>query len=977
MKPSIKIFKSVIIAYIFLGVFLGEAFDFFKIFIPKIYNFYLNNLNRDILFLILYYIILFLIYFNWSVLSKKIKLILKSKRIDILVTLIFGLLISFKLDIFILLKKVKFPDSLNSYEKILDKIILIDNKYNNLLSTIIIGILIIYITFYLNKYVKKKVIELNLKKSGYLSDDPINNFYEDKFDFTDLADRFSDQLYNQGHSDSLIFALDAPWGTGKTSFINLCFDKLKKKHNHQILMYTFNVSDINNYDNFIEKFTIDLVHFLKNEIFLPELQPLLFKYMKAIKKSNFTQAAKGFNLSISLFGYTLDSLFYALEETLKNINRKIIIVIDDMDRIDYNSMKSILVLLKRFYKLPNISYLICYDTDNISNQSYSSYRGRQSNKKNEIIEYLEKYINIKASLFLKLDDVRNYFLDEYKKICKVNDETKSLVFEKIILGIEKIFFQEDYFQYQFFIGNPRKIKRLLNLIITLNLEDTDFKNFDINIEDFVNLLLIYLYYPSIFRRIIDTELSTYKPYFTRNNEDKNTELYCGFLNELDHKQQFLLNKVFELPKNQYDYRLGNEFNSSAYIKKNLLMYIDLILSNKKPNIIEQVSFYESLLEKLFNKKSNLEEILLLEEFKVNNNDETHSNLWRHIVNSKRNLFYPGLSDLIINYAISILPNYSIVSLNNISRFGFRKEFISYIVTFLDDKGWIDQNGKITNNNYEGNVKKISDMIFGENKHTSILEIIGSRDKGILGFYDLLNFRYLCNSRNTSLQNIPKALTKHNNALNPTSGLSSELIVPELENISIKIFEIFKQNYIDSETNFIDELDKLNPEDMYSTYKGNMSLSEIDESVLFIKQAIQVQIINQLCSDKLDINLGCGYYKINLNGNEKNIKELMNTYLFKVCFTIKDQSIVSFLKLLVLLYPRNCENMNTKELRSIYTPILYNIFDKKMLFDHWKMIKSNNLIKQYRPESLKILNISFNFLVRKVIKIMHKITNEEV
>ena len=85
--------------------------------------------------------------------------------------------------------------------------------------------------------------------------------------------------------------------------------------------------------------------------------------------------------------------------------------------------------------------------------------------------------------------------------------------------LENIFRSHDFFHYQDFLGDIRKLKRLINTMLLFEIGKTDFKHSDFNKEDLIHLLLLYVNYPNIFRKIYNTEegekTGSFRWYFDR------------------------------------------------------------------------------------------------------------------------------------------------------------------------------------------------------------------------------------------------------------------------------------------------------------------------------------------------------------------------------------------------------------------------------------------------------------------------------
>jgi hypothetical protein len=84
---------------------------------------------------------------------------------------------------------------------------------------------------------------------------------------------------------------------------------------------------------------------------------------------------------------------------LANLNKKVIVVVDDLDRLGFSAIKDVLFAIKKSFTLPNVSYVLCYDTENLIPADENV---------DKIMEFLEKFINVKIGLYLDAETLRRF-----------------------------------------------------------------------------------------------------------------------------------------------------------------------------------------------------------------------------------------------------------------------------------------------------------------------------------------------------------------------------------------------------------------------------------------------------------------------------------------------------------------------------------------------------------------------------------------
>ena len=108
-----------------------------------------------------------------------------------------------------------------------------------------------------------------------------------------------------------------------------------------------------------------------------------------------------------------------IADKLKDIDRKIVVAIDDIDRLDSNELFEVLRLIRNTANLPNLIFLVTYDKDYVIKQL-----------KNKVISnpdlYLEKIINVEVMLPKVMG---------YELISMIYSDLEKMVDENVVLSI--------------------------------------------------------------------------------------------------------------------------------------------------------------------------------------------------------------------------------------------------------------------------------------------------------------------------------------------------------------------------------------------------------------------------------------------------------------------------------------------------------------------------------------------------------------
>lgn len=952
---------TTLIKAVIFGLLSTESWYFSKIICSKLIEYIAtSNYEHWVLILSILGLLLAVVYLYARDFISNISKILKSGRLDIFVAFCSGILISLSFG----------GIGAGIYTKIIS-ILTIRQLLVLIALPLLIGLAI------LTRIIQVYFAEKQKKEPPFfISDIEQKSKKDDLLGFSDEAERFAERIFNQGSPDSMVFGIDAPWGIGKSTFVNLCKEYWKDNQGDEAIVYSFNPLRYEDRTNLLEKFVDGLIRVIQKNSFVPEIRPLISKY------SRFIRGAKG---SFSVFGfeilpgtYTVDDAFEDLETALLSFNKKIIIVVDDLDRLNFSAIKDVLFAIKKSFTLPNISYVICYDTENIS------VLEKERPDIEKVTEFLEKFVNVKVSLYLDSLILSNYVSKNLAKVLDGNSQADPILVSKAIGGLIEIYKSNDYHHYLPFIGDVRKLKRLINTLLLLEIEKADFDNSDLNNQDLIHLLLIYINYPNVFRKIFNTETQGKRGFFSvvvpyddgypkdtksglygssNENTYKNSVEYTEYINSIPENQKFLLDKVFNTSQRLENTNIDSVsqeikhsyacFNGGWMDGKNLEEYLNLIVKLSKPQKHSQYRFYLNCKNEIVSGKS-VEEVLSKDEFSYSNSENIHEQFWRVVTNSSYE-FNGVISAKLIKYLLENIPNYSLFTYKDIG-VGLRDDLNFFLIKLLDTAGWADQNGK-RRANTEENISEIAEWIFGEKRHigNSVIETLGKEDRGVLGLYDLLAFRLFCSAdRGGDIFNLTRSLSKHASPDAPTEGLTSNIAIEEMREISQKTFKIFEDQYINKDLNIFKVIDEVTLSNLTGKYQSFVQgkidsgeIKDVDRIVAELKSRMKSFITYQLGNSLISLGVGCGYYDQTGKEDKKSISIKFNDYLFEKCFNpITDQKNCEYFVDYLLI---NFTSTFASEADDKYTPHINEftkVLDSNKLAQYWKLngvaIKALNL-----------------------------------
>jgi len=773
------------------------------------------------------------------------------------------------------------------------------------------AILLLFCFILLSPFLQKRSSSKKQTSKLYLiADEEIEDKKDDLLTNGVQAKSFAETVLASGSHPGLVFGVDGSWGVGKTSFINLV-ERYWEDAADKVLVCRFEPLRYASEPDLADRLIRDLSAVIQDKVFAPEFRPAASRYSRLIK-GKADVSFLGFKLSLEPSQETVDELLDDIDEVLRRIGRRVIIVIDDLDRLDAKTMNNVLFATRRTFKLSQATYVLCYDTEVIVGNTEEGDRAR---------EFLEKFVTAKLNLFVDSSSLCNFlrrnWQDNDDQLSSVPSDTM-IKLGAVLNELAEILSGDLAANYMPLVGNLRKLKRFVNAILLMQIEKTDLGRTDFNRKDLINLMLLYLNYPGLFRRIYTEETEGRSGSFSLQHDNgekefKNAEEFIKLKNELSGPAFFLLSQLFDV--DTLDIGCGNNadelerrtracFNNSGF--RNLEAYLKLIVRFVTPEPQQTFILYKNSVERIKNGTS-ISSILMSSDFELTRGENSHDQFWRVLVNKSHDFTNAQAEDA-IDTLIKYLPRYSAFSNDDQ---GLRQRSIYSLLRLLDRVGWGRFSGGRPSNSAD-NIIEIAWRLFGENTYRgkSLLERLASPERGVLGWNDLMIFRLECSSdRGGQLYNLQKALIVHQDKSAATSGLVSELALMEMRKLSQEVFSLFKRTYIDSQRNFFAEVND-EPVDIFlgtafvehiGEASKNAELAEDDSlsrKVAIARNIVNIFVIYQLSNSNPPngSGVGCGYYDESGSKDGDGIAKVMNDYVFDTCFNpeIHESNIFLFL-----------------------------------------------------------------------------------
>ena len=743
----------------------------------------------------------------------------------------------------------------------------------------------------------------------FIADEEIESETDDLLSNAEQAESFAQTVLASGSDSGLVYGLDGPWGIGKTSFINLVSNYWKDNAAEEVIYFRFEPLRYASESDLALRLIRELSATIQRQIYVPEFRPVANRYTRLLKgKTDFSFL--GFKFSIAPAEESIDELLEDIDDVLKRIRRRLVVIVDDLDRLEPKGINNVLFTVRRTFKLTQATYILCYDTESLLAKNDDNERARR---------FLEKFVNIKLSLFIDSTDLVKFLRIDWSKgqsrYQSIPSETM-LKLASILSELANILEGEHAAEYMLLIGDMRKLKRFVNAILLMHIEKTDLARTDFNRKDLVNLMLLHLNYPGIFRQIYVEETEGRSGMFSikvtfdsSDPEYENAKGFNEYTKQFNGPDKFLLNQLFEKKSLEIGaYRSVDEivrtsracFNDEPH--RNLEKFLKLIVRFTKPEPRETFILYQDAVNKVV-RGEKVDNVLSEPEFSLDHGENAHDQFWRILVSQSHEFSGIAAEDS-IDTLVEYLPSYSSVDIDDR---GLRRRSIYNLIRLLDRAGWGGSKGKSKGRNLPNtseNVVEIAYRIYGENEYKGhgLIDRLAEQSRGVLGLSDLVLFRLQCSAdRQGQVYNLQRALIVHDDMDAKTDGPVNALAIEGMRTISQRVFAVFKSSYIDAKRNFYDEVDAISEAELFGSPANEIMIDEPKRREALVKatrSAIKSFVIYQLINRQpgTGSGVGCGYYDQIGTADGGEIESLVNDYLFEVCFNpaIKEQNIKCFL-----------------------------------------------------------------------------------
>ncbi len=343
----------------------------------------------------------------------------------------------------------------------------------------------------------------------FKTDQPISSFDEDILGRTSFSKSLGKAILSYKDENSIAIGLFGAWGSGKTSIINMAVQHIEseakgKPNNEKPIIIRFNPWNYSDQNQLISQFFRQMSVALKKEDHAKNakeagkqlktyakffdtlaLVPMVSSYAEQASKilKNVGSAAEDWGKTKSK---DLDTIKTDLNKLLAKQDHKIIVVIDDIDRLNSTEIRQVFQLVKSLGDFSNTIYLLAFDENVVINALKKVQEGSGE-------EYLEKVIQIPFEIpLIPKQEVEELLVSQLNEIIKDIPSSR----------LDQTYWGNIYNSgLKYFFNNIRDVNRYINSVRF----GFELVREEVNTVDFLAITGIQIFIPEVFYGIRDNK----------------------------------------------------------------------------------------------------------------------------------------------------------------------------------------------------------------------------------------------------------------------------------------------------------------------------------------------------------------------------------------------------------------------------------------------------------------------------------------
>lgn len=330
----------------------------------------------------------------------------------------------------------------------------------------------------------------------YFNDSPIERREDDRYGVQAFGEALATSLLSIAKPVGTTIAVTGPWGSGKSSAVNLIRAELRDRKEDTLSVFDFKCWWYRGEEAIALAFLQELNSALKSSLgdkvkgLVPEMGRYLLQAGPVLGSAVALASTGGWGALVTgsaAFAKrffpekpSLENTFRKLSKTLATQNKRVLIIIDDIDRLAPDEALGVFRLVKSIGRLPNVMYLLVFDRALAEAAVAERFPS-------EGPHFLEKIIQASFELPSPTpSDLHNALLAAFQELCGTPDEEYQVRFMNLFYDVVAPY-----------LTTPRHVTRLINAITVTWPPVAN----NISHADYLALETLRLYEPSLYTAV--------------------------------------------------------------------------------------------------------------------------------------------------------------------------------------------------------------------------------------------------------------------------------------------------------------------------------------------------------------------------------------------------------------------------------------------------------------------------------------------
>lgn len=196
-------------------------------------------------------------------------------------------------------------------------------------------------------------------------DRPLNNPDDDELGYASFASHLAQRILTTAAPEGFVIALNGPWGSGKTSLLNMVrFFLREREPDARPILIQFNPWWFTGREDLARRFFETLQSAFKGPGGADRIRKLFNRFGKMVSHLPIERAAyvgRAVEWFTAKSELTVPDVKEMIAEQLRGLGKLVVVTMDDIDRLTFDEIRQVFRLVKALGDFPSVVYVLAFD----------------------------------------------------------------------------------------------------------------------------------------------------------------------------------------------------------------------------------------------------------------------------------------------------------------------------------------------------------------------------------------------------------------------------------------------------------------------------------------------------------------------------------------------------------------------------------------------------------------------------------------